>query len=307
MKPGAASASAATASCGTFDGPDPNRPSRGRSASGIVIGDLGGGCAHRITLATGSASRRVPARRATASGRDRVALGGRVEQRGVPDRVTGRREAEQLELARRRALGELHPVERRRLRLVRRRSRSSRRRRGLNATARMKRAPSGAVTSTPRWNTSVRYASSEPRTPGAGRSAAYSSGSRFGITSGTVVARSPESRRGTRCVGALPSSHVGEVEERLEVPPRRLVRRRQPRVVPVGVHRLLVVGLAAVLRRRVDLVEPEVGRSAARARRSRRSRGCTHSRLSAPLPGNGKWPCQMCCSGRKPGPVAGHV
>ena len=32
--PGAASASAATASCGTFDGPEPKRPSRGRRSAG---------------------------------------------------------------------------------------------------------------------------------------------------------------------------------------------------------------------------------------------------------------------------------
>jgi hypothetical protein len=37
MKPGAPSASAAIAACGTFDGPEPNRPSRGRSVSGIAI------------------------------------------------------------------------------------------------------------------------------------------------------------------------------------------------------------------------------------------------------------------------------
>src|SRR5689334_24713716 len=39
----------------------------------------------------------------------RIALSGRVEQRAVPDLVAGRREAEQLELPRRRLLDERHP------------------------------------------------------------------------------------------------------------------------------------------------------------------------------------------------------
>ena len=51
--PGAASASAATASCGTFDGPEPKRPSRGRSAVGIsIIGSAARG--KRGTELTGS-------------------------------------------------------------------------------------------------------------------------------------------------------------------------------------------------------------------------------------------------------------
>ncbi len=54
---------------------------------------------------------------------------------------------------------------------------------------------------------------------------------------------------------------VGEVEERLQIPPGRPGARRQPGVVAVGVHGLLVVGQAGVLGCSVGLVEPEVGSS----------------------------------------------
>ena len=53
---------------------------------------------------------------------------------------------------------------------------------------------------------------------------------------------------------------VGEVHEHLDVPPRRAGHRRQERVVPVGVHRLLVVGVAGVPRADVRLVHPDVTR-----------------------------------------------
>ena len=80
------------------------------------------------------------------------------------------------------------------------------------------------------------------------------------MTSGTVVARPRASDRAHEVGRRVARVHVGEVEERLEVPPGCDVPRREPRVVPVGVHGLLVVGLARVLRRRQRLVEPEIGR-----------------------------------------------
>ena len=47
-------------------------------------------------------------------------------------------------------------------------------------------------------------------------------------------------------------------------------------------------------------------RSTASARSAKSTiAGCTHSRLSAPIPGTGTSACQRCCSGRKPGPGLG--
>src|SRR4029079_16788812 len=88
---GAASASAATASLRTFEGPEPNLPSRGRRLAGRTIG----------APLTGSRYRRVP----RIEVEFRVARGRRVEELRVPDRMPRRREPEQLELARRTALG----------------------------------------------------------------------------------------------------------------------------------------------------------------------------------------------------------
>ena len=53
---------------------------------------------------------------------------------------------------------------------------------------------------------------------------------------------------------------VGQIEERLDVPPRRFHARRQERVIAIGVHRLLEVRVARVLRADLRLVHAQVGR-----------------------------------------------
>ena len=53
---------------------------------------------------------------------------------------------------------------------------------------------------------------------------------------------------------------IGEEEEALDVVPGRPGERGEPRVVPVGVHGLFVVGEAGVLGRRLRLVDADVGR-----------------------------------------------
>ena len=66
------------------------------------------------------------------------------------------------------------------------------------------------------------------------------------------------SRTETRPRGVVVFGDVGQIEETLQVPPGRLARRREPRVIAVEVDRLLVVGHAGVLGAGVGLVEADV-------------------------------------------------
>src|SRR4051794_7271860 len=54
--------------------------------------------------------------------------------------------------------------------------------------------------------------------------------------------------------------HVAEIQERLDVPPRRLHSRWKERVVAIGVQRLLEVRVTRIFRARLRLVDAEVGR-----------------------------------------------
>ena len=285
--------------CGTFDGPEPKRPSRGAELGGYLNRrDLVDGCAHRITLAI------------AATDPGRVSGSARPSRRAArrSTLVTGRRETEELELARRGALGELDPARRRRLRLRGRVADPVVARDRLNARARRKRAVSGRgeVDAAVEHVAAVR----EERAADTGRRELGRVQLRIGLSASprhTVVARSPASDRAHEVRRRVAFVDVGEVEERLEVPTRR---RAHAPAATSGSDRC-----ASAARSWSRLRTSPTGgfgragcrSTAARVPRSRRSFGCTHSRFIAPEPANGNCACQMCWSGRKPGPFSGHT
>ena len=172
--------------------------------------------------------------------------------------MTGRREAEQLELARRAALGERDPVGRRRPRLRR-----------VVADPVVARDLEGDSQDETRAARCDDVDPAVEHVVPVGEQRAPHPGCRSFCRVQLGVSLGHDQRCGRVAPFGITPPHevgrrgsvvdVGEIEERLEVPPRRAARCGEPRVVPIGVHRLLVVRLAGELGRGVRLVEAQLG------------------------------------------------
>ena len=108
--------------------------------------------------------------------------------------------------------------------------------------------------------------------------------------SGTVVRRGAGVAHRHQMGGSGGRADVGEIQETLHVPPRRPAHGRKPRVVPVGVHGLLVIGDAGVLGRHPGLIDADVDAVERPRPRSPRSRGGRRAGSAPPSPGTGTRP-----------------
>ena len=117
----------------------------------------------------------------------------------------------------------------------------------------------------------------------------------------------PSRRRRTRWVGALPSSTSVRYRNDSTCHHGGSMRGGQPRVVAVGVHRLLEVRVACVLRAHLGLVHAQVGalQRALHEVDDRRVHAQPAQRAAAVVR---ELACEnRCCSGRNAGPVERHL